>query len=118
MPQQALDGNPATAWRSAAGLPQELVVDMGEPRAINGFTYLPPQGTTDGVVDCYEFLVSADGASWRSLGAGEFGNIRANPVEQTVIFKPATARYLKFVAKRTLSQEYAAVAELGVLEAK
>lgn len=115
---QAVDGNPATVWRSPAGLPQELVVDMGEARAINGFTYLPPQGTADGVVDRYEFLVSADGASWRSLNAGEFGNIRANPVEQTVLFKPATARYLKFVAKRTLSQDYAAVAELGVLEAK
>ena len=43
---------------------------------------------------------------------------RANPVEQTVTFPATQARYFKFVAKHALELNHAAIAELGVVEAK
>jgi alpha-L-fucosidase len=120
----AIDGNPSTFWHTHADdgehtLPQEFAVDMGKEKQLAGFTYLPRQdGTTNGMVDQYAFLISTDGKEWKQTAEGEFGNLRANPVEQTVKFSAAKARYFKFIAKHALDKNHATVAEIGVLEAK
>ena len=51
----------------------------------------------------------------RALAEGEFSNIRANPVEQTIRFTNAvTGRYVRFVATHVLDDEpQVAVAEIG-----
>jgi alpha-L-fucosidase len=120
----AIDGNPATLWHTYGSdgehtLPQWIAVDLGAEKTLAGFTYLPRQDhTVNGMVDQYVFALSTDGTHWTTVAEGEFGNLRANPVEQTVSFAPTKARYFKFTAKHALEKNHAAVAELGVVEAK
>ena len=120
----AIDGNPNTIWHTYGPdgehhLPQWFIVDMGKLKTIKGFTYLPRQDHTfHGMVDQYVFCVSTDGKQWQQAAQGEFGNLRANPIEQTVPFAPVQARYFKFIATHALEMNHAAVAEIGVVEAK
>lgn len=120
--KRAIDGNPGTLWhthgdKGESGLPQDLVVDMGAEKTLKGFTYLPRQDHTQaGMVDQYAFAISADGKNWVEVAAGEFGNLRANPVEQSITFAPVKARHFKFTAKHALEKNHAAVAEIGVVE--
>ncbi len=122
--RRAIDGNAGTLWHTHGPdgehkPPQEIVIDLGKKATLAGFTYLPRHdGTTRGIVDQYEFYVSEDGAAWGDTAAkGEFGNIKANPVEQTVtLAKPATGRFIKFVALHSADGNHIAVAELGVVE--
>ena len=51
-------------------------------------------------------------------GRGEFGNLAANPIEQTVAFEPVKVRYFKFVATHVIQGKHAVVAEIGVIETK
>lgn len=122
----ALDGNPATLWHThtEAGRqppPQEIVVDMGAERDLAGLLYLPRQdGCTVGNVSRYALYVSADGKTWGTpVAEGEFGNIKANPVQQKVLFaKPVKARYFKFAALASADADCISVAELGLQERK
>ena len=50
----------------------------------------------------YVASVSADGKNWTNASEGEFGNLRANPVMQSVRFAPTTARYLKVRATKAI----------------
>jgi alpha-L-fucosidase len=119
-----LDGDPETIWHTADGKhapPQWVTVDMGASRRITGFTMLPrpaSHGTLNGTPDRYEFYVSEDCRTWgEPVAAGEFPNIRANPVLQTVrLTVPLTARYFRFVATHALDDmDHVAFAELGTL---
>ena len=112
----AIDDSPRL-WLSDPP-PQDIVVDMGAELPVKGFTYLPRQdGKVTGMVDRYAFYLSSDGQTWGApVSEGEFGNLRANPIKQTVTF-PAVqkARYFKFVATHCLEGNQCAVAELGVI---
>ena len=119
----AIDDNPATLWHShtPAGpqpAPQQIVVDMGAQHVLSGMLYLPRQDNcTIGNVDRYAFYVSDDGTTWGEPAArGEFGNIKADPVQQRVVFdKPVKGRYFKFVALHSADGIPIAVAEIGVI---
>lgn len=121
--RNAIDGNPGTLWHTHGSdgehpAPHEIVVDLGKIETFAGFTYLPRQdGSTRGIVDQYAFYLSADGKDWgRPVAEGEFGNIKAHPVEQTVTFdKPVSARFFKFVAKHSADGNHITVAEIGLL---
>jgi alpha-L-fucosidase len=121
--RNAIDGDPGTMWHTHGPDgehpgPQDIVVDLSKTEIFSGFTYLPRHdGTTRGIVDQYAFYVSADGKDWgKAVVEGEFGNIKANPVEQTVQFdKPVTARYFKFVAKHSADGDHITVAEIGLV---
>ncbi len=115
-PRQMIDDAPASVWRALDIGPMEVVIDLGEVLTIGSVSYLPPTGDgTRGVVDRYEWATSADGKTWTKVDAGEFANIRANPIEQTVtLAAPATGRYLRFLAQHALDDTPPAVAELGV----
>ena len=92
-------------------------MDMGTIKTLKGFTYTPRQDHTfHGMVDKYAFEVSLDGKSWQPVIEGEFGNLRANPVEQTMAFPATKARYFKFIAKHAIEKDHAAIAEIGVVE--
>lgn len=117
----AIDANPKTIWHTyvsrqdEGGLPQEFAVDMGQRKILKGFTYTPRQDRTlHGMVDQYEFYVSTDARTWNKVAEGEFGNLRANPVQQSVSFAPTPARYFKFVATGAIELHHAVVAEVGV----
>ncbi|MBQ2731990.1 MAG: discoidin domain-containing protein, partial [Opitutales bacterium] len=84
---------------------------------IRAFTYLPRQdGTTSGMTDRYIFEVSLDGKKWKKVAEGEFGNLRANPIEQTITFPPEKARYFRFTGTHALDKNHVSAAEIGVLE--
>jgi alpha-L-fucosidase len=122
---RAIDANPDSYWASgndAAGhYPHELAVDLGESLTIKGFTYLPHRDVhgAAGTVYKYAFYVSANGKDWgQPVSSGSFGNIRNNPILQTIRFPQAvTARYIKLVALEPAAEtdHNASVAELGVL---
>ena len=118
----AIDGNPQTLWHTHGpdgekAPPQNIVIDLVGATKLTGFTYLPRQdGTRRGMVSHYEFHVSTDGQNWTQAAAGEFANVANNPILQTVKFdKPQTARFIKFVATRSVEANHVAVAEIGVL---
>ncbi|MCF7731548.1 MAG: discoidin domain-containing protein, partial [Akkermansiaceae bacterium] len=121
--RNAIDGQPNTIWHTHGEdgertLPQDIAVDMGAVKTLKGFTYLPRQdGTAHGMVDRYTFSVSTDSTRWQQVATGEFGNLLANSVEQTIPFPSTKARYFKFTATHALKKNHAAVAELGVVEA-
>lgn len=119
-PSKAIDANAATFWDTFGhAVPQTIAVDMGEEISVAGFTCLPRQDRcADGVVDQYAFYLSHDGMDWTLATEGEFANIQANPIEQTVAVNPSKARYFKFVAKHTVKANHANVAEIGILKAE
>jgi hypothetical protein len=59
-----IDGLTTTFWHTrwtsnVPGYPHNIVLDLGHPYSINGFTYLPRQdGVTNGTVASYEFYVA------------------------------------------------------------
>ena len=102
----------------APNAPQEIVVDLGKSENVTGFTYLPNPKGVDGNVTHYEFYLSQDGQTWGGPAAkGEFGNIKASPILQTVsLSQPTPARYFRFVATHTVGENGGVViAELGIL---
>jgi len=117
-PSRAIDERPSTFWQSSGAAPQEYVVDMKESVTVRAFTYQPRQDRlTAGIVDRYAFALSQDGKSWgEPAAAGEFANVAANPVVQTVgLAKPVPARYFKLVAQHTVDDAAPTAAEVGVL---
>ena len=65
----------------------------------------------------YAFYVSPDGKTWSEPAAqGEFGNIKANPVLQKVMFpQPLKGRYFKFVGLESADGDCICIAEIGVV---
>lgn len=122
--ERAIDDKPETIWHTYGPdgehtLPQEIVVDMNEEIEVKAFTYLPRQDgvTVNGMVDKYQFYLSADGKTWTTPAAeGEFGNIATSPILQTItLTTPAKARFFKFVATHAVACNHAVVAELGII---
>ncbi|MBQ2380759.1 MAG: alpha-L-fucosidase [Akkermansia sp.] len=110
----AFDGNADTRWY-AGKTPAHFVVDMRKSHTISGFSYLPRQdGNTKGMTSRYRVELSTDGQNWTLASEGEFGNLRANPVEQFVTFTPKKARYFRFSATASLDGVGSSVAEMKI----
>jgi len=77
---------------------------------VSGLGYLPRQdGKTAGIPTKYELYTSEDKKDWTLLKAGEFANIKANPIQQKILLdKPIRTQYLKFVPKETLGDSFTA----------
>ena len=115
LPRQMVDDALATVWHAPAPGRVEVTVDLGDALTLRALTYGPPADRAAGApVDRYEFLTSRDGRTWTTAAAGEFANIAANPIEQSVrLAAPTTARYVRFVALHTIDDAPAAIAEIG-----
>lgn len=95
------DGDPVSAWHQdgQGKLPVAMTIDLGEVLNVSGFRYLPdPYIWGPGIITRYSFDVSQDGRSWTTVSEGEFSNIKNNPVEQTKVFQPHQARYVRLNA--------------------
>ena len=123
-PKEAvIDGDPRTIWHSrwspeTAKHPHEIVIDLGESLTLRGFTYTPRTGSLNGTVKTYAVYLSTDGEDWgQPTAQGEFGNIRNNPVQQTIRFtRSQTGRFIKFVALSEVNgQPWASAAEIAVI---
>lgn len=96
---QILDGLENTSWheKSDTKMPVDLVIDLGKTEKLTSFRYLPDQNWwANGIVTHYEFYISEDNMQWQLINAGEFPNIKNNPLWQTKTFNPVNARYIKF----------------------
>ncbi len=120
--RRAIEESTTRRWRAplykAPQAPQEIVVDIGKAEKVTGFTYLPDVKGADGNVTHYEFYLSQDGKSWGEPAAkGEFGNIKASPILQTVtLSQPTQARCFRFVATHTVADKgEVVISELGIL---
>jgi len=122
-PLNAIDENVNTVWSTLSKdstltiqYAQEINIDMGTTQTVKAFTYLPRQDKkTAGIADKYAFYTSNDGVTWQQAAAGEFSNIRSNPVEQLIsLVQPVSCRYFKFAVLHVVSGNGVAVAELGV----
>lgn len=89
----AIDGEPTTMWHTPwyevepPPHPHFLDVDLGEPRSIGGFRYLPRQdGALDGGIAAYRFFVSVDGVEWGEAVAS--GTFPSSALEQEVRLTP------------------------------
>ena len=110
----AFDGKEDTMW-STDRTPSRLVVNMQKTAMVSGISYLPRQdGKTQGMTSRYRIELSMDGSNWQQVAEGEFGNLRANPIEQYVTFTPQKARYIRFTATAALDGEGSSVAEMKV----
>lgn len=80
------------AWKVKKENP--IIVDMGDNINFAGFSY-KPDSLKESVYK-YNFKVSENGNSWKTIKTGEFGNIKNNPLPQTVYFeKPQQARFFQ-----------------------
>lgn len=90
----ALDGDPATAWKNSGGtLPQFLAWDMGAPTALTSISCHSTIRDQTGRVKDYILHASDDGMTWRKIAEGQFGN---TPNASRVRLKTSlTTRFLK-----------------------
>ncbi|GAB3357822.1 alpha-L-fucosidase [Arachidicoccus ginsenosidivorans] len=110
------DNQPATVWQAGNAGSATIILDQGKSRTVLGINYLPPTSSV-GAIDKYNVFISNDQKQWRKVAGGEFSNIKANPVLQSVHFStPVSARFIKLEAIHTVDGKPAAIAELGVLE--
>ncbi|HEX7262384.1 MAG TPA: discoidin domain-containing protein, partial [Luteolibacter sp.] len=119
----AIDDNPDSVCigekKTDSTVPLWIAVNLGESVKIAAFTVMPITDTDQGLVDRYRFEVSGDGKAWTQVAEGEFSNIKANPIEQTVKLEtPVSATFFRFTALRCVIGDQASVAELGVIPAK
>lgn len=115
--RRAIDGDRKTVWRASALTP--LVVDMGHPVDVAGFSYAPSlEDDLTGTIYKYAFYVSLDGRSWTKCEtSGEFSNIMHNPVPYFVRFgKTYPARYFKLEPLSEINNKNAVtIGEVGIL---
>ena len=110
--KKAIDGSEETFWHSDKS-PAAITVDMGQKQKISAFSYTPRQdGTVQDMTDRYTF------EKWTKVSEGEFGNLRANPIEQRVEFSPVEARYFRFNATRSIEGSGSSAAEINIYPAK
>ena len=88
---QALDGDPKTAWYSQYNHgtpehPHELVINLGAPRTVTGFKYLPRTDLPEGAIGRWRFDTSRDGVNWRELARGDLTHFGASIAERTIYF--------------------------------
>jgi len=116
---KAIDDNPNTFWATAEGAktPQEVIIDLGKTYRLKGFTYWPIQERYPfGIITDYEFSVSSNGISWKTVAEGEFGNIVNNRIGQTVDFDRTKGRFIKLKGKKVDGTDFrASFGEIGVV---
>lgn len=117
--EKLIDEDADSWWATprGEGLPQEVVIDLGAEYDLSGFTYTPARDRWSfGVISHYEFLVSPDNRNWTLAASGEFGNIKNNPIEQTIRFDKVQGRFIKLKGLRTTDGSDAISAgEIGVI---
>lgn len=93
---------------------RSLIIDLKSVNNITGFTYVPAVTKNgDGLVSHYAVYGSEDGKNYFLIQKGEFANIAANPIDQSVVFNnPVKLKFLKFSATRLIKGSKMIIAEL------
>lgn len=96
---------------------RDVVIDLGEEKAVNAFHYLPDQSEYNkGLIHDYElWTCDAEGRPDFLIRQGEFSNIEHNPLLQSLFFAPTKTRYLLLRAVKMVKEsEAVAFDKLGV----
>ena len=76
---------------------KEVVMKLDVPHVLSGFVYTPNQGRdASGHISHYELLVDGN-----KVAAGEFSNIKHNPIAQEIRFTPVKGQKVTFRCLRT-----------------
>ena len=111
----AFDGKTDTMW-VADNIPAHIVIDMKKTQTVTGFAYTPRQDEkTVNMTSRYRLELSSDGKNWETVSEGEFGNLRANPVEQVITFDAQKARYVRFTSTAALDGSGSSAAEIRMM---
>jgi alpha-L-fucosidase len=78
-----------------------VTLDLGQRRTVSSLHYQP---AANGVVTHYEILAGITPETLRPVTAGEFSNIRNNPIMQHVYFTPTDCRYVRLRAVEMLHE--------------
>ena len=91
-----------------------LIIDLGKEHSISSFHFLPDQSEYNkGLISHYELSIGTDPAKMNQvIKAGEFSNIKNNPILQSVYFTPVTTRYLQLKATQKINPEE----DMGIAE--
>ena len=116
----AVDGNPATHWHTqwesdSPPHPHEIIIELGAPAKIKGFTYLTRQDEeVNGSIKEYEFYVSDDGKEFGPpVKKGSFTDTKS---QQTATFEVKSAKFIKLKALSEVNdQAWTSAAEIGVI---
>jgi hypothetical protein len=118
----AVDGDAATFWHtewqdSNPATPHEIILQLSEPAAIKGFTYLPRQDESEnGTIKDYEFYVSDDGKDFGT--PVKKGAFEAGKDKKTVTFEAKKCGFIKLRAMSEINGEaWTCVAEITVIPA-
>ncbi len=118
--RNAIDDDPNTIWHSQYSPetrkhPHWIVIDLGGPVAMKGFSYTPRPSGPNGTVVKYEVSVSDDGQNWGDPAVS--GSLERRAGEQIVPFQaPRLGRFVKFVALSEVNgRDWASAAEIGVI---
>lgn len=107
------DSAPRTVYTLPKG-ETELKIELDREYEITGFSYLPDQSRWGGgVISSYEFWIGD-----KMVAHGEFSNIKANPIEQIVIFDGhVKSNQVRFVAKSLTDGKAGSgsIAEFGII---
>lgn len=105
------DGNGYTTYYLPQGK-QELIIQLSKDMPISGFHYTPNQGRdADGHIANYQFYINA-----KKMSEGEFSNIKANPIEQTIHFPTTNGNLIRLVVSRIVDdRKQAGIAEFSVI---
>jgi hypothetical protein len=93
----AIDGRPYTEWnaRGGVGPTTTLTIDLGTAKTLTKVDLLPDASP---VVDCFFNVdVSADGKTWRTVGAGKGTGSKDTPAWGTATFDAETSRWVRIV---------------------
>ncbi len=96
----AVDGDPATAWRVPRGAAQALTLDLGREREFGGLTLRWREGEQ---ASRYRIALSADGEDWSEVRGVIAGNGEIDPVA----LPESEARYLRLQLDDGPGKEYA-----------
>ncbi len=116
----AVDGDTSTIWHtqwqdSSPPHPHEIIIELGAPTSIKGFTYLPRQDDqVNGTIKEYEFYLSSDGKDFgQPVKKGTLGEGKE---KKTVIFDGKQGRFVKLKALSEINEQpWTSAAEIEVI---
>ena len=116
----AVDGDSSTFWHTqwqdaSPEHPHEIILELGAPTSVKGFTYLPRQDDqVNGTIKEYEFYLSNDGKDFGQ--PVKKGTLGAGKEKKTVIFDAKPGRFVKLKALSEINaQAWTSAAEIEVI---
>lgn len=92
---------PRNAIKFSSPSKSTIIAEFKKDVDLKGFDYEPGENFR-GMASFYRASVSKDGKKWKAVSEAEFGNLRANPVTQSVRFDSEKVRFLKIEALKAI----------------